>query len=235
MKKNRFFLGETKEYNVFDFLESNRDINDSKVKKLMKSIQQNGLQVPIVVNDGKQIVDGQHRFVALRTLGYAVPYIVSQAWTDENDTITMQESTKWNALDYCKSLATRGNIDCESALKIAEDFFVESDGKMDTIRSLELLMDGNKWNVLTHLKRETYKINTEVANHIFDAIQLMSEHPTGTSVYGARIVRPLKALYYINEGLDLEIIEKMVKDNYIKGFAKETDQLEYFIDLYNKY
>ena len=36
MKKNRFFLGETKEYNVFDFLESNRDINDSKVKKLMK-------------------------------------------------------------------------------------------------------------------------------------------------------------------------------------------------------
>ena len=27
----------------------------------------------------------------------------------------------------------------------------------------------------------------------------------------------------------------MFKNNYIKGFAKQSDQLEYLTDLYNKY
>jgi len=90
--KKRFTLHETKEYDMFNFLESNREINSSTVKKLVKSIKDKGLQVPIVVNDDRDIVDGQHRFIALRQLGYAVPYIVSHVWHNEDDTVVMQEA-----------------------------------------------------------------------------------------------------------------------------------------------
>jgi len=106
---------------------------------------------------------------------------------------------------------------------------------MTIITSLELLMDTANINIKTALKKERYIINEDVASVVIDAAEVMNNYPMGTSPFGQKIIRPLKKLYYINDGLDLDIIEQMVKNNYIKGFSKETDQLEYFIDLYNKY
>ena len=42
-------------------------------------------------------------------------------------------------------------------------------------------------------------------------------------------------MWYINDGLNYKVMEKMFKLNYIKAFAKEKEQLEYMTDLYNKY
>jgi len=235
MINKRFTLHETKQYDMLEFLDSNRDINDKTVKKLVKSIKEKGLQVPIVVNENKQIVDGQHRFIALRQLGYAVPYIVSHVWHNEDDTVVMQEAKKWSALDFAQSLASRGNVDCIKALEVADDFDDISNGAMGTIRSLELLLDGSGWGILAALKKESYIVNIDVATNVMEAAELMSNYPMGTSPYGQKIIRPLKKLHYLNDGLDLEVIEELVKNNYIKGFSKETDQLEYFIDLYNSY
>ena len=60
-----FKVGVTNDYEMFQFLDSNREPNDRIVAKLEESIKQNGVQIPIIVNQQKQIVDGQHRFWAL--------------------------------------------------------------------------------------------------------------------------------------------------------------------------
>ena len=64
-------------------------------------------------------------------------------------------------------------------------------------------------------------------------ILLMTEHPIGTSPYRARITRVLKYLFY-DYGLDLEILENMVQNNYIQAYASETDQYNYMNDMYIK-
>ena len=66
--KTTFSLGETKQYEKFRFLESNRAISVKKVNKFISSIKRQGLQIPIVINEDKFIVDGQHRFLALKKL-----------------------------------------------------------------------------------------------------------------------------------------------------------------------
>lgn len=233
--KHNFYLSETKDYNSFELMSTNRKINTKKVNKFIKLIKNSGIQSPIIVNSKREIVDGQHRFIALRRLGYAVPYIVSNVWNNTKDTIVMQEGTKWNALDYCHSQAQEGNIDCEQALEISDFYYKRSNNKMKHITSLELLLNGSACNVLHHLKLNNYKINVTVAHDIFEILEKVSKYPTATSIYGQKITRPLKKLYYKNAGLDIKIIEKMFKNNYIKGFTKQSEQLEYLQDLYNKY
>ena len=66
--KKDFYVGKTKDYDMFEFLDTNRQPNDRMIKKLMKSIEENGIQIPIIVNKEKQIVDGQHRFWALMVM-----------------------------------------------------------------------------------------------------------------------------------------------------------------------
>ena len=232
--KTRFFLGETKQYNSFKFSESNREISTKKVNKFIKLIKKQGLQVPIIVNEDKFIVDGQHRFVALRRLKMTIPYIVSRAWKNEEDTIIMQEGTKWTALDYCRSKAVLGNVDCEQALD-AESWNKLTNNKMSKITCLELLKDGSYSGVLKSLKDNLYKLNLSVASDIFKCLNLVKEYPIGTNLYGQKLCRALKTLYLKNNGLDEKKIVKLFSKNYVKGFASEKDQYEYIKDLYNKY
>lgn len=66
----------TKDYSIFNFLESNRAVNQNQVKKIVKSIQEKGYYpVPILVDDNYSIIDGQHRFTAVEQLNLPVYYI----------------------------------------------------------------------------------------------------------------------------------------------------------------
>ena len=66
---------QTNNYSKFSTLESsNRDANPQHVEKLKKSIQEIGLITPIQVDKDFVIVDGQHRFHALKSLGYPITY-----------------------------------------------------------------------------------------------------------------------------------------------------------------
>lgn len=67
----------TDNYGMFKRLEGNRDIADSRCKKIIKSIQTNGyIHSPIIVNENMEVIDGQGRLKALETLGLPVEYIV---------------------------------------------------------------------------------------------------------------------------------------------------------------
>lgn len=232
--KTKWYLGETKNYNRFNFIESNREINDNNVKKIEKSILEIGLQVPIVVNDNYEIIEGQHRFIALRRNNLVVPYIISNLASEEN-IAGLQESKKWTALDFCKSKAAKGDISCSRALEIADDWYAETSKKLSIIRSLEILMDGRGSSSLrSKLQKGKFLINEEYAENIFDAIIVMSEYDMGTTPYGQKITRTLKMLCYDFDGLDLDAIEQMTKNNFIKAYSNENDQYEYLKSKYIK-
>lgn len=232
--KTNWYLGETKDYSKFNFIDSNRDINDSNLKKIERSILEIGLQVPIVVNENYEIIEGQHRFVALRKNNLVIPYIVS-ARASESDIDGLQESRKWTAMDFCKSRATKGDVSCKIALDLAEEWYQDSDKKMHPQRTIELVMDGRTSSgIRTKLRNGSYIANTDCAKNVYDAIQVMSEMDMGTTPFGQKIVRTLKALYYDFLGIDLDIIQKMTRDNYIKAYSNENDQYEYMRDMYLK-
>lgn len=57
----------TSDYAMFHFLKGNRDLNEPKINKIVKSVTA-GLNFfkycPIMVNENYFIIDGQHRFYA---------------------------------------------------------------------------------------------------------------------------------------------------------------------------
>ena len=69
----------TKNYEMFEYMDSNRKINAGLVERLVKSIKEIGYieSRPIIVNEDMVVIDGQHRLEACKRLGIPVIYQVS--------------------------------------------------------------------------------------------------------------------------------------------------------------
>jgi hypothetical protein len=64
----------TKDYSQFILLKGNRDINHLHLNRLIQSIQEKYIPVPILVNEKYEIIDGQHRWSAVKHLGFTIYY-----------------------------------------------------------------------------------------------------------------------------------------------------------------
>ena len=232
--EKKFLVGTTKDYDMFRFLDTNRQPNDRMIKKLKQSIKENGVQIPIIVNQKKEIVDGQHRFWALRSLGYSVPFIISKTWKEDKHTIEINNTgSRWNALDFANYASESGNLDVSEALKIAKQWEKETQKKLRPITPLEILMEGRTHAGLrTRLKNMTYKIDRDRGFQVYESLNEMSNHDMKANPYSARIARAIKPLNYDEDDLNEEIIAIMCEDSYIRAFDNETDQFEFFVDRY---
>lgn len=67
-------LQNTKDYESFRYLLSNREVNKLHVGRLVKSIAKNNLLHlnPVIVNPNMEVIDGQHRIAAAELLGVPV-------------------------------------------------------------------------------------------------------------------------------------------------------------------
>ena len=235
MDITKFKTHETREYGVFKFLDTNRECNQRILNKLTDSIKEIGVQIPIIVNEDKYIVDGQHRFWALRKLKYVVPYIVSKAWKNDEHTIAINNtSSKWTAMDYANYAAESGNIDVQQAVKISKQWRKESKNKLSLITGLEILMESRTHSPLrSRLKDMTYKMNEKSGTEIFDTLIAMNEHPMKANPFQQSIARSIKVLHFDNQGLNVDAINLMCQKNYMQTYSKSNDQLEYFTDIYS--
>ena len=76
----------TSDYSKFRLVFGNRELLRRKVIKLREAIKIENkiLSYPVVVNSNFQIIDGQHRFVALAELGLPIYYIVDDTFKVES-------------------------------------------------------------------------------------------------------------------------------------------------------
>ena len=57
-------LKSTRTYSIFNKAIGNRNLDPKNLKRIKESINEIGLQMPILVNQNKSIIDGQHRLQA---------------------------------------------------------------------------------------------------------------------------------------------------------------------------
>lgn len=96
----------------------NREVKPNKVKKLMESIKHIGFIGSILVHKETYdktgllyILDGQHRYLALKNLGLEVPYEFVSGDIKTIVTEMNKNQTAWSLCDYIKSHAMSG-IEC---------------------------------------------------------------------------------------------------------------------------
>ena len=129
-------------YNMFKFLDQNRETMDGHISHLMTSIKESGQVHPIVVNQNFEIIDGQNRFKACKLLGIPVMYIISNDASIKDVILMNNTQVGWKMKDYmiCFSnpkhdnhkeyLAVKGFME-EYSLNYSIGLYLLSNGKGD--------------------------------------------------------------------------------------------------------
>lgn len=101
---------ETKKYDIFKTLKSNRKLKRPHIDMLKVSIQSNNMLKwePIIVNGNMEVMDGQHRLQAAKELNLPIYYIINSTITD-NDIIQLNNVVHaWRFDDYLNHFVERG-------------------------------------------------------------------------------------------------------------------------------
>ena len=107
-RMSHYKIFETDNYDQFKKLLGNRDITPARISSIKESILRIGYQPsPILINEKKEIIDGQGRLAACKSLNLPVFYIEKKGLTI-SDCMSMNRKMKaWTTPDYINSYADR--------------------------------------------------------------------------------------------------------------------------------
>jgi len=118
MKKNFDpIIKTTLDYRMFKTLNGNRDVNPNHLRRLKISISDRLLFSPIIVNDKKEVIDGQHRLRVCRELGLPIHYIIVYGYGVKEVQILNANMSNWKKSDYLIGYIKEGK---ESYLKFKD-------------------------------------------------------------------------------------------------------------------
>jgi len=120
----------TRDYNIFNIIESNRAVGERHVAKLADKMKERDLMedFPILVDNNMNIIDGQHRFFARKLLGLPVYYNVSNVATCKDIHNVNTVSKNWQAMDYLKYYILSGKVEYIKFKKFMDDYSLPSIG-----------------------------------------------------------------------------------------------------------
>lgn len=91
-------------------MRGNRPINRQHVERIKASIRKNGyLPTVAIVNQDKEVIDGQHRLIATTELGLPYYYTERAGANLENALDLNRTQRSWTVFDYIESYANAGN------------------------------------------------------------------------------------------------------------------------------
>jgi len=81
-------------------MKGNRNVNPMNLKRISESMKKNCLFSPILVNDKMEIIDGQHRLLALKEQKKEVYFIIVPNYSVNEVHILNTNSSNWKKEDY---------------------------------------------------------------------------------------------------------------------------------------
>ena len=100
---------ESTNYDEFKILLGNRSVNDGHVNELIESMQENGnLKIPIIVNEKKEIIDGQHRYFAWLLRKEPITYIIKKGLGLKEAQVMNDRNRNWKDSDFLQSYLELG-------------------------------------------------------------------------------------------------------------------------------
>jgi len=101
----------TYDYNIFIRHDGNRVINQANLSRLIKSMNKKTLINPIIVNENMQVIDGEHRLLALQHLNQPIYYIVLEGYGLSEMQILNSVGKNWTNDDFMDSYIDLGYED----------------------------------------------------------------------------------------------------------------------------
>lgn len=219
----------TEDYNIFNFLGGNRNVNLKNANKIIISMKKNFIINPIIVNENYEIIDGQHRFYAEKELGLPVYYIMNKGLGLKECQELNSNSKTWSSSDFLNGYCELGYVDYLKLKKFKEK------NKHLSLQLCELMLADNV-NIGTALnerfKTGKYKvISEEKAQKYADMLKDFEGYPP----YGQKLFFMALLKIFDNKGYNHErMLNKLAFQN--SRLQKEVSILEYqqlLCDIYN--
>ena len=113
----------TRDYSIFKRLVGNRDIPESRISKIVESIQSIGwVHNPIIVNEKMEVIDGQGRLTALQRLKMPVEYVIAEGAGNRECIYMNMNMVNWKLPDFIKSYAEQGDENYQRLLALMEKY-----------------------------------------------------------------------------------------------------------------
>ena len=150
---------ETKDYDKFKFIASNRMLNAQHILNIMEEIQRNDLREenPIKVSKEFEILEGQHTFQACKELGLSVFYQFSD--------MSISDIGAFNSVQKSWSYKDTLNHYCVEEFEDYQILYDISQKYPYPISTLIILLSGeNSKAILKAFKQGRFKIQQSIAN-----------------------------------------------------------------------
>lgn len=226
---------QTEDYSLFGMMKGNRPLNQNKIGRIVKQIENGNDMLPYypiqvrVEDDQLIILDGQHRFFISRKLNKPVHYIVVMEKKTMLDIANINSNVeKWKPEDFINCYITAGI----NEYKILKDYIQAYGFSLGICLSLLSLGDpgsANGSNTLLHQQFTdgTFKVNTPVeANEFGELCKNFS------SFKNWRSRNLLIALFRIMKAKKIDFDELIAAYNRNPGMLKEQANFkDYIVNL----
>ena len=126
----------TRDYEQFTLIGGNRTIDKKNVLKIMTSMSEKFLINPIIVNEKLQIIDGQHRWQACKSLKKPVLFVINEGYGENEIVILNQNQKNWSISDFHERYVYDGkrayiqldNFKAEYNLSLNQSLIIGDDG-----------------------------------------------------------------------------------------------------------
>ena len=155
-RKEAYKVYVTTDYSIFKRLVGNRDIPESRISKIVESIQSIGwVRNPIIVNEKMEVIDGQGRLTALQRLHMPVEYLIAEGAGNKECIFMNMNMVNWKLPDFIKSYAEQGNENYQRLLTLMERY---ANGNLDIISTAIYRVSKSKH---TDIKQGTLQLTQE--------------------------------------------------------------------------
>ena len=111
------------DYKQFNINKVNRAISKQHVNEIATAIKTKKSKLPIIqVNPQMEIIDGQHRFMALRKLGLPIYYYIDRQSSDESIIQINSKQTRWHLPQFIHARDEQGYPDYKELLGIVRRY-----------------------------------------------------------------------------------------------------------------
>jgi hypothetical protein len=216
---------ETKNYELFSMMDNNRQINNGLVKRLKKSIEDIGFidSRPVIVNESMVIIDGQHRFQALKELGLPIVYSVINIDMNKAMISLNMNQLVWSLGDWIKSYASKG-IPCYQTLIDFEESY-----HLGTSNAILIVFNSGNGSSKKIRDGKDFIVNVnryKIVDFLFESKKYLSFWKTKNFVH---------AVVVLFSNLEISDVNKVLDNiQIVKQQATMNDYLKVFENILNK-